>query len=83
MLGIDSIVEVAMKEGRKPTYKEVTHFAINHGNVKVHDEDGGEKVVEDGPDDVELVEKAKKFWFDGTWYSRADFNALIRSSTLG
>jgi hypothetical protein len=75
-------VEAAMKKGREPTYHSVIHFSMKNGDVKVHDEDGGEKVVKDGPDDVELVEKAKKFWFDGTWYSREDFNALIRSSTV-
>ena len=71
-----------MKKDREPTYHSVIHFYLKHGDVKVHDEDGGEKVVKDGPDDVELVEKAKEFWFDGTWYSREDFYCLIKSSAL-
>ena len=60
------------------TYKAVMRFVQKEGRVDVIDTEGKTKMLDDGPDSIDLVERtANKFRFNGIWYTREEFGKLL------
>ena len=65
----------------KITHKAVAELAQKHGRVDAVNIKGETKMVGDGADSIELVEKtATMFRFGGAWYTRRDFENVLEKS---
>jgi hypothetical protein len=54
-------------------------FVNDNGDVSVIDSEGKVRRLQSGdPDSFHFAEKADRFLFEETWYTRAEFKRLIR-----
>jgi hypothetical protein len=66
------------------TYETVSSFARRHGSVTILDTAGKARDLPSGDKDVfDLVERADRFRFEGIWYNRAEFEALMLGLDTG
>ena len=62
----------------RATYESLTKFVQKHGAVTVLDSQHRARELPSGEADIhDVVEKADRFVFQGKWYSRGDFEALL------
>jgi hypothetical protein len=60
------------------TYKNLHAFAREHGSVTILDTEGRARKLPGGePDVFDVIDKADRFVFEGKWYSRKEFEALM------
>jgi len=60
------------------TYENLSAFVRKHGSVTILDTQGRARKLPSGETDVfDVVDKADRFVFEGKWYSRNEFEALM------
>lgn len=66
------------------TYKTAMRLVQKEGRVDVIDTEGKTRMLDDGPESIDLVERtANKFRFNGMWYTRQEFGRLIEQRLSG
>lgn len=64
--------------------EQLNKFAARHGSVSMLDTTGQSRTLPSGDKDVfDLVAKADRFLWDGTWRSRHEMEELISQSERG
>lgn len=60
------------------TYENLSAFVRKHGSVTILDTRGRARKLPSGETDVlDVIDKADRFVFEGKWYSRNEFEALM------
>lgn len=60
------------------TYENLIVFVRKNGSVTILDTQGRARKLPGGePDVFDVIDKADRFVFEGTWYSRKDFESLM------
>ena len=60
------------------TYENLGTFVSKHGSVLILDTQGRARKLPSGEADVlDVIDKADRFVFEGEWYSRKEFEALM------
>jgi len=61
-------------------YEKLSKFVRTNGTVKVFSS-GNERILKSGdPDLFELVEKSERFEFQGSFYTKIQFEAIVDDS---